>query len=92
MVNSFNSDMSASERCWPPRCRRLKFILSEEVSSILFPLSEGTVATSFSATTSDISLSIYDRVVVRFSASVAVVTSTSTGIVVVGDLFSNASI
>jgi hypothetical protein len=69
--------MSSSESCWPPKCHRSKFTPSEEVSSILFPLSETTEATSFSAATSDISLSISDIVVVRFSSSAAVVASTS---------------
>jgi hypothetical protein len=54
-----------------------KFTPSEEVSSIFFPLSETVAATSFSATTSDISLSILDRVVVRFLSSAATVASAS---------------
>ena len=81
MANSFNSDMSSSESCWPPRCRRSNFLSSEEVSSIPFPLLEGAAATSFSVTTSEISLSIYDSVVTRLSASAAAVSSASTGIV-----------
>jgi hypothetical protein len=97
MANSFNSDMSSLKSCWSPRCQRSKFVLSEEVSSILYPLSESTAATSFSATTSDISLSISDRVVARFSALAAVVTSASTGIVALsveakGGVYSIASI
>jgi hypothetical protein len=69
--------MSSSESYWPPKCCRSKFTPSEEVSSIFFPLSETTAATSFSATTSDISLSISDRVVVRFLSSAATVASAS---------------
>jgi hypothetical protein len=67
--------MSSSESYWPPKCRRSKFTPFEEVSSILFPLSETTAATSFSTTTFDISLSISDRVVVRFSSLAAAVVS-----------------
>jgi hypothetical protein len=55
-------------------------MLSEEVSSIFFPLSEVTTATSLSTTTSGMSLSISDRVVARFPASAAAVASTSAGI------------
>jgi hypothetical protein len=64
---------------WPPKCRRSKFTPSEEVSSIFFPLSKTTVTTSFSATTSDISLSISDRVVVKFSSSAVMEASASVG-------------
>jgi hypothetical protein len=88
--------MSSSESYWPPKCRRSKFTPSEEVSSIFFPLSEATVATSFSATTFDISLSILDRVVVRFLSLAAKVASTSVDLValsaeVEGEVYSMAS-
>jgi hypothetical protein len=69
--------MSSLESCWLPKCRRSKFAPSEEVSTIFFPLCETTGATSFSATTSDISLSILDKVVVRFSSSDATTTLAS---------------
>jgi hypothetical protein len=52
MANSFNYDMSSSKSCWPRRCRRSKLLSFEEVSSILFLLSEGVAAISFSATES----------------------------------------
>jgi hypothetical protein len=73
--------MSSSESCWPPKCRKSKFTPSEEASSIFFPLSQTVVATSFSATTSDISLSILDKVVVIFSSSAAAVASASVDLV-----------
>jgi hypothetical protein len=57
-----------------------KFTPSEEVSSIFFRLSENSTATCFSATTYDISLSISDRVVVRFLSSATTVASASVGL------------
>jgi hypothetical protein len=73
--------MSSSESYWPPKYHRLKFIPSKEVSSIFICLSETTVTTSFSATTSDMSLSISDRVVVRFLSSFATAASGSVDLV-----------
>ena len=74
--NSFRSNISSSESCWPPRCRRSKFLSSEQASSIPLALSVATSATPFSGITSDMSLSISNIMVARLSVS-GIASSTS---------------
>jgi hypothetical protein len=68
---------------------KIEFLSSKEVSSVPFPLSVDISATFFTGITSDISLSIYDIVVARFSISgvaslalASVVSSASAGTIV----------